>query len=304
MSSRPSQYLSYKESALADKTNFLAEKSTDDLNHLFIEILNGGLHGICFSLYEDEQEPGDEISEDQIRRRMKILQPFTKWIRTFSCTEGNEMIPKIAKEFGIKTLVGAWLGSDVEKNQTEVEGLLKLAKDGYVDIAAVGNEVLYRNDLTKNELLEYLKEVKSQIEGIPVGYVDAYYEFTRHPELVEACDVILSNCYPFWEGTSIEHSLNHMQQMYYQVKNVANGKPIIISETGWPSKGESLRGAHPSPENALKYFINTQLWAMDEGIDVFYFSSFDESWKVGDEGEVGAYWGIWDKNEKLKFPLT
>jgi len=30
-------------------------------------------------------------------------------------------------------------------------------------------------------------------------------------------------------------------------------------------------------------------------------SSFDESWKVGGEGDVGAFWGIWDKNEKLKY---
>ena len=33
----------------------------------------------------------------------------------------------------------------------------------------------------------------------------------------------------------------------------------------------------------------------------FYFSSFDESWKVGSEGDVGAFWGLWDKDEKLKF---
>jgi len=30
-------------------------------------------------------------------------------------------------------------------------------------------------------------------------------------------------------------------------------------------------------------------------------SSVDESWKVGSEGDVGSYWGIWDKDEKLKF---
>jgi glucan 1,3-beta-glucosidase len=303
MSSRPSPYLSYRESAIADKLNFLDNKSSEELSHLFIEVLNGGLHGICFSLYEDGQEPGDEISEDQIRRRMNILKPYTQWIRSFSCTEGNEMIPRIAKEFGIKTLVGAWLGKDVEKNQKEIEGLIELAKAGYVDIAAIGNEVLYRNDLSKDELLMLIRDTKKELGNIPVGYVDAYYEFTRHPELVDLCDVILTNCYPFWEGTALEDSLNHMRQMYYQVKNVSKGKPIIISETGWPSKGESLRGAHPSAENAMKYFINTQLWAMDEEIDVFYFSSFDESWKVGDEGEVGAYWGLWDKHEKLKFPV-
>ncbi|MFC2186951.1 glycoside hydrolase family 17 protein [Peijinzhouia sedimentorum] len=303
MSFRPSQFLTYKTSDPSRKINFLDEKSSEDLNHLFIEVLYGGLHGICFSLYEDGQKPGDNISADQIRRRMEILKPFTKWIRTFSCIEGNELIPQIAKEFGIKTLVGAWLGKDEEKNRNEIDGLISLAKAGHVDIAVVGNEVLYRNDLTMSQLLNYITEVKKVLPNIPVGYVDAYYEFVRHPELVNISDVILANLYPFWEGTPIEYSLGHMMSMYGQVKSVANGKQIIISETGWPTKGESLGGAFPSPQNSLRYFINTQLWAMDEGIDVFYFSSFDESWKVSDEGEVGAYWGIWDKNEKLKFPL-
>jgi exo-beta-1,3-glucanase (GH17 family) len=92
-----------------------------------------------------------------------------------------------------------------------------------------------------------------------------------------------------------------MQHMYGQALNAAKGKKVIITETGWPSKGESLGDAHPSEMNALKYFINTQLWSKKAGIEVFYFSSFDESWKVGDEGDVGAYWGIWDKNEQLKY---
>jgi len=39
-------------------------------------------------------------------------------------------------------------------------------------------------------------------------------------------------------------------------------------------------------------------------LQITLFSSFDESWKVGDEGEVGAYWGLWDKNEKIKFSIT
>ena len=78
-------------------------------------------------------------------------------------------------------------------------------------------------------------------------------------------------------------------------------KKVLITETGWPSRGENLKGAFPSEKSALEYFINTQMWALDENVEVFYFSSFDESWKVGAEGEVGAYWGIWDKNEQLKF---
>jgi glucan 1,3-beta-glucosidase len=92
-----------------------------------------------------------------------------------------------------------------------------------------------------------------------------------------------------------------MQEMFGQATDAAKGKKVIITETGWPSEGGSLKGAVSSEENAMKYFINTQAWASKENIETFYFSSFDESWKTGDEGDVGAYWGLWDKNEKLKF---
>ena len=82
---------------------------------------------------------------------------------------------------------------------------------------------------------------------------------------------------------------------------VAGGKRIIVSETGWPNIGSALHGAEPSTVNAMRYFINAQQWSNEDGIEMMYFSSFDESWKVGDEGDVGAYWGIWDKDGTLKF---
>jgi exo-beta-1,3-glucanase (GH17 family) len=278
------------------------DKTQVELQTLFEDVLKTRMHGLCFSLYEDGQKPGDIISEEQVRRRMKIIAPYTRWVRSFSCTEGNEFIPIIAKEYGIKTLVGAWLGDDNELNEREIEGLIKLSNEGYVDIAAVGNEVMYRKDLTEDELLENIMRVRESIPtSIPVSYVDAYYEFTIKPRITEACDVILTNCYPFWEGCSFEYSLGHMKQMYHQAIHASNGKKVIITETGWPSQGESFKDSHPSKENALKYFLNTQSWSQQEDIPIFYFSSFDESWKVGAEGEVGAYWGIWDKNENLKF---
>ena len=273
----------------------------DELKELWLQTLQNGMHGICFSMYEDGQKPGDIITIEQVERRIKILKPYTKWVRSFSCIEGNEHIPRVAKAQGLKTMVGAWLGDDLEMNETEISGLIALAKEGCVDIAAVGNEVLYRNDLSKEQLLGYIKRVKEALPEVEVGYVDAYYEFTQHPDIVDASDVVLSNCYPYWEGCPMEYSLGHMQQMYGQALDAARGKKVIITETGWPSQGSSLKGAISNAENAMRYFINTQVWSAKDGIEIFYFSSFDESWKVGAEGDVGAYWGLWDKNEKLKF---
>jgi exo-beta-1,3-glucanase (GH17 family) len=119
--------------------------------------------------------------------------------------------------------------------------------------------------------------------------------------VTEACDVILANCYPFWEGCPAEHALLYMKDMYRRAQHAANGKKVIISETGWPNVGTPEGGAVPSFENAIKYFINTYQWADEENIEIFYFSSFDETWKVDAEGDVGAYWGIWDKDGKCKY---
>ena len=65
--------------------------------------------------------------------------------------------------------------------------------------------------------------------------------------------------------------------------------------------GTAFEGSEPGYENALRYFINTYKWAEEDGIEVFYFSSFDEDWKIEKEGDVGAYWGLWDKDGKLKY---
>jgi len=309
MSYRKEQYFSNSQERFVelgiefstDKGVNFTDYSDKELMKTWRETLQKGMHGVCFSMYEDGQEPGDVITEEQVERRIKIIKPYAKWVRSFSCIEGNEHIPRIAHKHGMKNMVGAWLSDDLEKNEEEIIALIQLGKEGCVDIAAVGNEVLYRNELTLEQLLGYLKRVKKALPKVQVGYVDAYYEFSRYPELVEASDVILANCYPYWEGCNIDHSLNHMQQMFGQASHAAQGKKVIITESGWPSKGESLKGAHSSEENAMKYFINAQAWSAKDNIELFYFSSFDESWKVGNEGVVGAYWGLWDKHEKLKF---
>ena len=192
----------------------LESLSENELKELGSEILESKVHGICFSLYEDAQQPGDFVSDEQIERRLKILKPYTNWIRTFSSTDEHARIAQIAVDMGFKTLVGAWLSDDLKSNDNEIEGLLELASKGLVNIAAVGNEVIYRKELAENELISYINHVKENINNIPVGYVDAYYEFRDRPNITNACDVILANCYPFWEGCASEYSLLYMKDMF------------------------------------------------------------------------------------------
>ncbi|WP_375242525.1 MFS transporter, partial [Lacinutrix sp.] len=258
----------YKETNLKAKT----EKK---IIELFSERLNSGINGLCFSPYVEGQEAGDILSREQIQRRMKVISPYTKWIRSFSCTEGNELIPEAAHNDNKKAMVGAWISDDKARNETEIETLIRLAKAGYVDIAAVGNEVLLRGDISEEELISYINRVKQALVGlnIPVGYVDTYYEYYNRPNLVDATDIILANCYPFWEGFAVENALTHLRQMHAITESVSKGKKIIIAETGWPSEGETIDNAKPTKSNAMKYFIQTQDWAASEGVEMFHFSS-------------------------------
>ncbi|MDX8381193.1 MAG: glycosyl hydrolase family 17 protein [Ghiorsea sp.] len=268
------------------------------------DILSHKIHGLSYSPYMDGQQPGDGISEAQIEQRLKIIQPYTRWIRTFSCTEGHEHTPRIAHQQGLKTMVGISLSDDKYKNDIEMINGIEIARLGFADILAVGNETLLRGDLSEAELLEYIARAKQAVPDVPICYVDAYFLFEVHPKLVDACDVISINCYPFWEYCHVDYSLLYIKDMYRRTLDVAKGKKVVISETGWPSAGDACGPAVPSCASAMRYFINTYVWAEQEGIDIFYFSSFDESWKRGDEGDVGAYWGLWDVNGNFKYHLS
>ncbi|MEM7435368.1 MAG: glycosyl hydrolase family 17 protein [Myxococcota bacterium] len=268
---------------------------------LLRQILEEKIHGISFSPYVDGQSPGADITEGQIQSRLDIIKPYTHWIRTFSCIEGNEAIPRIAHDNGLKTMVGIGLSEHLDINETEFQNGVDIARAGHADILAVGNEVMLREDLSEDQLVGYIERAKEAVPGIPVGTVDAYFLFENYPRVAAACDTLLVNCYPFWESCPAEYALLYMKEMYRRAQNVANGKKVIISETGWPSQGTPFGAAVPSYDSALEYFIRTYQWAYEDGIEIFYFSSFDESWKVGAEGDVGAYWGLWDAQGNLKY---
>ncbi len=280
----------------------LVGKTSADIHTLYAEQLQRGLYGLCFSAYTQGQRAGDALSQAQVRRRVELIAPHIRWLRSFACTEGHELIPQLAREKGLKTMVGAWIGADRARNECEIEALIALAHQGLVGIAVVGNEVLLRGELPEQELLGYINRVKAALpEHVPVGCVDAYFQFLERPALTAACDVLLPNCYPFWEGAHIDVAAQYLRRMHGLVKAAGGDKPVIVTETGWPGQGQAVADAVPSADNAMRYFIDVQQWGRSEGVKLFYFSSFDEPWKLGQEGEVGTQWGLWDKDEQPKY---
>lgn len=260
------------------------------------------IYGLDFSPYMDGQDPdsGSHISEEQIRARLEIIEPYTRWVRSFGSSSGLEKVGMIAHEMGLKTAIGAWVGKDLSANEIEISNLIEAAKAGHVDMAVVGSEVLLRGDLSESQLIGYINRVKNEVPDIPVTTGDVYGEYISHPDVINSVDVVFVNYYPYWENIGVDHAVAAIHGWHKLITAKAGGKPVIVSETGWPSCGDRRGDAVPSPENASFYFLNFVSWARANNVPYFYFEAFDESWKVKNEGPQGACWGIWDKNGRLK----
>jgi exo-beta-1,3-glucanase (GH17 family) len=241
---------------------------------------------------------GTVIPESQIRELIAEIAPYTSWVRTWGSTHGLEYVGETAHEYGLKAAIGAWLSDDLDANEEQITSLIGIGQAGEADLLIVGSEVLLRHDLTEAQLIDYINQVKTAVPGVPVSTADTYAELLYHPAVMETCDWVLPNYYPYWEGKNINEALYFINLWHMQVVAAAGGKPVVVSETGWPSAGPTLGEAKPSPENASFFFLNFISWAKAKDVDYYYFEAFDEPWKG--EGGAGAHWGIWTSDGVMK----
>jgi hypothetical protein len=110
----------------------------------------------------------------------------------------------------------------------------------------------------------------------------------------------LLNRHPHWEGVDVADAVAWLHARHQRVVAAAGGKDVIVSEPGWPSAGNTIADAVPTPENAALYFLNFVSWARSKGVDYFYFVYKDEPWKAPYEGPQGAHRGLWTEDGELK----
>jgi exo-beta-1,3-glucanase (GH17 family) len=260
------------------------------------------ISGLNFGPYMGNQDPnrGSIIPESQIQQRLRSISDYTKCIRTFGTSSGLDQIPRIARDLGLCVAAGAWLDGNEATNDLEIERLIDIALAGYADYIVVGSEAILRGDLSVQELIAHMERVRQAVPGVPITTGEIYPNWLDHPELVAASDVLFVNYYPYWEGISIDSALAAIQSYHLDVIVDSAGKEVIVSETGWPSCGDTVANAVPSNENAALFFREVVSWAEANNVMTFYFEAFDEPWKEIYEGPQGACWGIWDEAGELK----
>ena len=268
----------------------------------------GALESVSFTpINPDLDGESDGTTESQITSDLAVIAPQVRSVRTYSSTQGMELVPGIASKFGLRMTLGAWINEQTEQNEREIESAIKLANTyRNIDSVLVGNETLYRSEALNGaanvkDLIEKIQRVKREV-SVPVSTAEVWDIWLEHPELVSAVDYLAVHILPYWEGLPASSAVDHAVSVYQKLRRAYPGKRIVIAEFGWPSAGLNRKEAVPSPLNQANVVREFIARADAMGMDYSIIEAFDQPWKTF-EGSVGPYWGMYDAERNAKFAL-
>lgn len=254
----------------------------------------------------------------QIATELALLKQYTDVIRLYSltdCEQATAVIPA-AISAGLQIELGLWIDSyetSYPSEKAAFETLLAtgvVTSDNIVSIH-VGSEAVYRGDITAATAITYLGEIRdlcAATDGasdIPLTIADIGDTYTAHPEMIEAVDFVSANYFPFWEKIDIDEAVGYFYERFEAlVKTAADySKEVVLGETGWASDGVDSAASAATAANAAEYFYGFYNLANEIGLTYYYFSAFDEPWKLAtlDANEtVEAYFGLFTVDGELK----
>lgn len=266
------------------------------------------LQCVSYTPFVKSQSPYDlakglKIAPERLDYDLALLSRKFNCIRTYSVT-GMELLPHYAEKYGMQLLLGIWINQDKKATQKEISQAVQIAHryKNIIKGVIVGNETLLRREVTPSQLIHYISQVRKQINEIPVTYADVWEFWMLYPEVAPSVDTITIHILPYWENTptSIDHAIAHVKKAQATVKTLFPDKPIFIGETGWPSQGRVREGAWPSRVNQARFIRGFVALAEKEEWSYNLIEAFDQPWKRLNEGAVGGYWGLYDKDRRDK----
>lgn len=269
---------------------------------------DGQVRGIAYSpSHLFTMSDHEKVTVEQIDKDMAQLSRITGRIRTYTVDNGLDKVPEIARRYGLTVSLGIWIGPDLEANEKEIDLAIAtaLANRRVIDRVIVGNETMLRADVSPDQLNQYIRRVRAALPArIKVTTAEPWSTWLLTPEVGQYVDVISVHLLPYWEGVSTRDSLAFLQRAYDRVAEQFPDKPVIIGEAGWPSEGRTRKNADANIASQA-YFIRAfvQL-ALSKGYDYYLIEAYDQPWKGGNEGAVGAYWGLYTATGEPKFGFT
>jgi exo-beta-1,3-glucanase (GH17 family) len=202
---------------------------------------------------------------------------------------------KAANAKGMKVFAGIYDISDVE---SEAQIIIDAAKGNWdaIDTVSVGNEAV-NNGAAVSDVVSAVNKARSMLKA--AGYngkvvtVDVFSQIIDNPELCQVSDFAAANCHAFFDAdVSADGAGKYVAEQAKRVQQACGGKDTVITESGWPNKGDTNGAAVPSEANQ-KAAISSLRSAFSDNIVLF--SAFDDLWKTNTAYTYGAeqYWGIY-----------
>lgn len=212
-------------------------------------------------------------------------------------TDCNQVSNVLAatKDKGVTIFAGIF---NINQIQSESQTLIDTVNGdwSHINTVSVGNELVNNGGASVSQVTSAINQVRSILKGAgyngPVVTVDTMVAMKANPELCHASDYCAINCHAFFDGkTPAEQSGEFVLKWAKEVSEAAGGKTTVITETGWPSKGETNGMAVPSEENQQAAIASIKQSFPNNAI---LYSSYNCMWKKNSGTTFGAeqYWGI------------
>jgi exo-beta-1,3-glucanase (GH17 family) len=247
------------------------------------------------------------ISRASIEADLRLLATVTGCIRTYGIDHGLDAVPAVARDLGLKVVLGAWIGNDPAANARQLQQALALARDyrDVVKLLMVGNEVLLRGDLAP-EALAALLATAGRESSVPVSYADVWAFWQRHKAtLLPHVDVVSAHILPYWEDKPVgsDTAVTYVHRLAAELRTEFAPLPLFVAETGWPAAGRQRGPAAPGRLEQAR-FVRGLLAQQDAiPIDFNLIEGFDQPWKRRLEGAMGGAWGLFAADGTQRVPL-
>jgi exo-beta-1,3-glucanase (GH17 family)/cellulose synthase/poly-beta-1,6-N-acetylglucosamine synthase-like glycosyltransferase len=261
------------------------------------------ISGFSYSPFRLGQNPQKDTypSDDEIRQDLEQMSKLTNNIRIYSVDGTQANIPRLAEEFGLRVTLGIWISPDLERNEREIATAIQLANSTRSVVrVVVGNEALFREEVTVKDLSAYLDRVRAAVK-VPVTTSEQWHIWEHNPSLAKHVDLIAAHVLPYWEHIPVTGALQFVLDRARELKHQFPTKPLLLSEVGWPSNGH-MRGGADSTQADQAIYLRTMVNRLNrQGFNYFVIEAYDQPWKASDEGSVGAYWGVFNAARQQKF---
>lgn len=286
-------------------------------------------NAVCYGCYREGQAPGQTgPTEQQLLEDLNIISRHWNLIRLYGADQDTENILKVIKnnDLPIKVILGVWLEPETDtpdKKESNVTQTLRsiMMADQYADIIvaiSVGNEtqVFWSGHIMKPEnLVKYIRAIRANVNQ-PVTTADDYNFWNKEEskDIANEVDFIFTHIHPLWNGRQLDEAISWMDSVYNDIKNIHQGKPVIIAEVGWatdynadkngPGEQGSLMKGEVSVRAQAEFLLQLKAWVDSSKVTTFWFEVFDEPWKGGGEAspenEVEKHWGLFYENRTSK----